>query len=107
MRNRWTILAVLFVTRAAFVFQFGSVGVLGPSLADIGTLIGRHVPWQCQWRAGLRRSRAPGLPSQFCGSSAISLLAGAGLPSIDVIAEAKLLVSTVEKLVTRDRNTGG
>lgn len=48
MRSRWTILAVLFVARAAFAFQFGSVGAvapqlgqsLGASLADIGILIG-------------------------------------------------------------------
>lgn len=46
--SRWTILAVLFVARAAFAFQFGSVGAvapqlrqsLGASLADIGILIG-------------------------------------------------------------------
>ncbi|MDX8457916.1 CynX/NimT family MFS transporter [Mesorhizobium humile] len=48
MPRRWTILAVLFVARAAFAFQFGSVGAvapqlsqsLGASLADIGVLIG-------------------------------------------------------------------
>ncbi|MEI9403473.1 CynX/NimT family MFS transporter [Mesorhizobium argentiipisi] len=48
VRSRWTILAVLFVARAAFAFQFGSVGAvapqlgqsLGASLADIGILIG-------------------------------------------------------------------
>lgn len=49
MPSRWSILAVLFVARAAFAFQFGSVGAvapqlgqsLGASLADIGVLIGR------------------------------------------------------------------
>ncbi|TPM24240.1 MFS transporter [Mesorhizobium sp. B2-3-5] len=48
MRSRWIILAVLFVARAAFAFQFGSVGAvapqlsegLGASLTDIGILIG-------------------------------------------------------------------
>jgi predicted MFS family arabinose efflux permease len=48
VRSRWTILAALFVARAAFAFQFGSVGAvapqlsqsLGASLADIGILIG-------------------------------------------------------------------
>ncbi|AZO08772.1 MULTISPECIES: MFS transporter [unclassified Mesorhizobium] len=50
MRSRWTILAVLFVARAAFAFQFGSVGAVAPqlsqglgvSLADIGILIGLY-----------------------------------------------------------------
>ncbi|TIR17075.1 MAG: MFS transporter [Mesorhizobium sp.] len=50
MQSRWTILAVLFVARAAFAFQFGSVGAvapqlsqdLGASLADIGILIGLY-----------------------------------------------------------------
>ncbi|ESY39219.1 MFS transporter [Mesorhizobium sp. M0999] len=48
MRSRWTILTVLFVARAAFAFQFGSVGPVAPqlsrslgvSLADVGILIG-------------------------------------------------------------------
>ncbi|TPK62601.1 MULTISPECIES: MFS transporter [unclassified Mesorhizobium] len=48
MPSRWTILAVLFVARTAFAFQFGSVGAVAPqlsqsvdaSLADIGILIG-------------------------------------------------------------------
>ena len=48
MRSRWTILAALFVARAAFAFQFGSVGAVAPqlsrslgvSLADVGILIG-------------------------------------------------------------------
>lgn len=48
MRSRWTILAVLFVARAAFAFQLVSVGSIAPqlsqslgaSLADIGILIG-------------------------------------------------------------------
>ncbi len=50
MRNRWTILAVLFVARAAMAFQFQSVASvapqfsqsLGASLADIGLLIGLY-----------------------------------------------------------------
>ncbi|PBB18872.1 MFS transporter [Mesorhizobium sp. WSM4313] len=51
MRSRWTILAVLFVARAAMAFQFQSVGAvvplvrdnLGASLADIGILIGLYL----------------------------------------------------------------
>lgn len=47
MRNRWTILAVLFLARTAMGFQFQSIGALSPligesyglSLADIGFLI--------------------------------------------------------------------
>lgn len=47
MRSRWTIPAALFVARAAFAFQFGSVGALRRSVArvsarvwPIGILIG-------------------------------------------------------------------
>ena len=51
MRSRWTILAVLFVARAAMAFQFQSVGAVAPlisdsvgaSLADIGILIGLYL----------------------------------------------------------------
>jgi MFS family permease len=51
VRSRWTILAVLFVARAAMAFQFQSVGAvaplvsdsLGASLADIGILIGLYL----------------------------------------------------------------
>ncbi|TGQ30057.1 MFS transporter [Mesorhizobium sp. M00.F.Ca.ET.216.01.1.1] len=51
MRSRWTILAVLFVARAAMAFQFQSVAAvaplvsdsLGASLADIGILIGLYL----------------------------------------------------------------
>ncbi|RJT28311.1 MFS transporter [Mesorhizobium waimense] len=51
MHCRWTILAVLFVARAAMAFQFQSVGAvaplvsdsLGASLADIGILIGLYL----------------------------------------------------------------
>ncbi len=50
MRSRWTMLAVLFVARAAMAFQFQSVASaapqfsqeLGASLADIGLLIGLY-----------------------------------------------------------------
>ncbi|WP_246691873.1 MULTISPECIES: MFS transporter [unclassified Mesorhizobium] len=50
VRSRWTILAVLFVARAAIAFQFQSVAAvapqlsqaLGASLADIGVLIGLY-----------------------------------------------------------------
>lgn len=50
MRSRWTILAALFVARAAFAVQFESVAAvapqvsqsLGASLADIGILIGLY-----------------------------------------------------------------
>ncbi|MBB4371748.1 MFS family permease [Bradyrhizobium sp. cir1] len=50
MRSRWTILAVLFVARAAIAFQFQSVAAVAPqlsqslsaSLADIGVLIGLY-----------------------------------------------------------------
>lgn len=50
MRSRWTILAVLFVARAAIGFQFQSVAAvapqlspsLGASLADLGVLIGLY-----------------------------------------------------------------
>jgi len=50
-RNRWTILAVLFLARAAMAVQFQSVGSLGPILAQdlaldyaaIGTLIGLYM----------------------------------------------------------------
>jgi predicted MFS family arabinose efflux permease len=50
MRSRWTILAALFVARAAFAFQFESVAAvapqlsqsLGATLADIGVLIGLY-----------------------------------------------------------------
>lgn len=49
--NRWTILAVLFVTRLTMAFQFQSVAALSPliiedyavSLADIGLLIGLYL----------------------------------------------------------------
>lgn len=51
MRSRWTILAVLFIGRAAMAFQFQSVGAVAPlvsdslraSLADIGILIGLYL----------------------------------------------------------------
>ena len=50
MRGRWTILAVLFVARAAMAFQFQSVAAVAPqlghslaaSLADLGILIGLY-----------------------------------------------------------------
>src|SRR6266446_10303863 len=50
MRSRWTILAVLFVARAAIAFQFQSVAAVAPqlgqsldaSLTDIGVLIGLY-----------------------------------------------------------------
>src|SRR5947207_14552735 len=50
MRSRWTILAALFVARAAIAFQFQSVAAvapqlsqsLGASLADVGVLIGLY-----------------------------------------------------------------
>ncbi|MCZ0738101.1 MFS transporter [Phreatobacter sp. AB_2022a] len=50
MRSRWTILAVLFIARAAIAFQFQSVAAVAPqfvrdfapSLADIGVLIGLY-----------------------------------------------------------------
>lgn len=65
MPSRWTILAVLFVARAAFAFQFGSVGAvapqlsqsLGASLADIGILIGIYF--------------APGVLLAFPGGAAV------------------------------------
>ena len=52
MRNRWGILAVLFVVRATMAFQFQSVAAVAPllgeqfgvSIADIGVLIGLLVP---------------------------------------------------------------
>jgi hypothetical protein len=48
LENRWFILAVLFLARAAIAFQFQTVGSLGPILVDalgidyarLGTLIG-------------------------------------------------------------------
>lgn len=51
MRNRWTILAVLFLARTAMGFQFQSIGALSPllvdnyelNLADIGFLIGLYL----------------------------------------------------------------
>lgn len=51
MRNRWTILAVLFLARTAMGFQFQSIGALSPllvegyglNLADIGLLIGLYL----------------------------------------------------------------
>ncbi|MBR1125642.1 MFS transporter [Bradyrhizobium lablabi] len=50
MRNRWGILAVLFVVRATMAFQFQSVAAVAPllggqfgvSIADIGVLIGLY-----------------------------------------------------------------
>ena len=50
MRNRWAILAVLFVVRLTMAFQFQSVAAVAPllsdkfgvSLADIGLLIGLY-----------------------------------------------------------------
>jgi MFS family permease len=50
VRSRWTILAVLFIARAAMAFQFQSVAAvapelhksLGATLADIGVLIGLY-----------------------------------------------------------------
>ena len=50
MRNRWAILAVLFVVRLSMAFQFQSVGAVAPllghdfgvGLADIGILIGLY-----------------------------------------------------------------
>ena len=50
MRNRWPVLAVLFLARTAMAVQFQSVGSLGPILAQnltldyaaIGTLIGLY-----------------------------------------------------------------
>jgi predicted MFS family arabinose efflux permease len=51
MRNRWLVLAVLFLARTAMAVQFQSVGALGPILAQdlaldyasIGTLIGLYM----------------------------------------------------------------
>src|SRR5215472_10607730 len=51
MRNRWLVLAVLFLARTAMAVQFQSVGSLGPILAQelaldyaaIGTLIGLYM----------------------------------------------------------------
>ena len=48
VRNRWFILAVLFIARAAWAYQFQAVGSVGPlivddlgiSYAELGTLIG-------------------------------------------------------------------
>src|ERR1700749_3068120 len=50
MRNRWSILAVLFAVRATMAFQFQSVAAVAPllghefgvGLADIGVLIGLY-----------------------------------------------------------------
>src|SRR5947208_6904457 len=50
LRNRWFILAVLFVVRLTMAFQFQSVAAVAPllgsefgvSLADIGILIGLY-----------------------------------------------------------------
>jgi MFS family permease len=50
LRNRWVILAVLFVVRLTMAFQFQSVAAVAPllgtqfgvSLADIGILIGLY-----------------------------------------------------------------
>jgi predicted MFS family arabinose efflux permease len=50
LRNRWSILAVLFMARAAMAVQFQSVGAVAPlisselgfSIADIGILIGLY-----------------------------------------------------------------
>jgi len=50
LRNRWIILAVLFVVRLTMAFQFQSVAAVAPllgsefgvSLADIGILIGLY-----------------------------------------------------------------
>ena len=50
MRNRWVILAVLFVVRLTIAFQFQSVAAVAPllghdfgvGLADIGILIGLY-----------------------------------------------------------------
>src|SRR5260370_16546351 len=51
VRNRWMILAVLFVVRLTMAFQFQSVAAIAPllgtqfgvSLADIGVLIGLYL----------------------------------------------------------------
>ena len=51
IRNRWIVLAVLFLARTAMAVQFQSVGALGPILAQdlaldyaaIGTLIGLYM----------------------------------------------------------------
>src|SRR5689334_4518354 len=51
LRNRWTILAILFLARTAMAVQFQSVGSLGPILtqelaidyAAVGTLIGLYM----------------------------------------------------------------
>jgi predicted MFS family arabinose efflux permease len=51
LENRWFILAVLFLARAAIAFQFQTVGSLGPILVDalgidyarLGTLIGLYM----------------------------------------------------------------
>ncbi|UCI31027.1 hypothetical protein [Mesorhizobium sp. B4-1-4] len=65
MRSRWTILAVLFVARAAMAFQFQSVGAvaplagdsLGASLADIGdkaiVLAGLLMMMAGEWHDGV------------------------------------------------------
>src|SRR3978361_1681247 len=50
MRDRWSILAVLFAVRATMAFQFQSVAAVAPllghdfnvSIADIGVLIGLY-----------------------------------------------------------------
>jgi hypothetical protein len=70
--NRWLILAVLFLARAAMSFQFQTIGAVGPLLIDqlhidftwLGTLIGLYMlPGASRCRAAcsasaLARSRS-------------------------------------------------
>jgi MFS family permease len=77
LRNRWSILAVLFAIRLAMAFQFQSVAAIAPllgstfgaSLADIGVLIGLY------FTPGVALSLPGGAIGQKLGDKATALAA--------------------------------
>jgi MFS family permease len=76
MPSRWTILAVLFLARAAMAFQFQSVAAIAPELgrhlnmglADLGILIGLY------FAPGLALALPGGAIGRFAGDKATVLL---------------------------------
>lgn len=81
IRNRWTVLAVLFLARTAMAVQFQSVGSLGPILAHdlaldyaaIGTLIGLYM------LPGVVIALPGGVLMQRFGATTIALAGLAGM----------------------------
>jgi MFS family permease len=93
VRSRWTILAVLFIARAAMAVQFQSVAAIAPelgkalnaNLADIGVLIGLY------FAPGIALALPGGAIGRRFGDKAtvlaglLMMLAGEALPSLSTV----------------------